>query len=366
MKPSRPITGIASTPASFWRFQTFGWSLYFAVYGFHLTLFRKAQWEDFLRVLLAMILGFLMSSLLRLYYRRMNIRQMPPAGLAGRLAGGSLVAGVAWFWTTRFVSLFLVNGSGAFFEWIRKGPVLRFLYPMFMDTVLFVIWSALYFTFRLWLDWDAERRQSDEARKSVQAHQFQMLCYQLNPHFLFNALNAVRALVVEDKQKAKRLVTDLSEFLRYSLVGREQRLVPLAREMEAVERVLSIERVRYEDKLDASIEMDPKAADYPVPAFFVNPLVENAVRHGIRTSRLPLRLSVSAMLEHESLRVTVCHSGRWNGFGDAVYAGGSGSKLHWLGHLLESAYPERHRLAVRRENGGVCIQIDLFKRMDAP
>jgi two-component system, LytTR family, sensor kinase len=351
-------------PLSFWALQAFGWSFYFAVYAFHMLLFREAKLMNLSRMAFAMVFGFLFSSVYRLSIRRIDVRRTTLGRSALRIVGGSAVAAVLWFWTTRFVSISVLQGPRAFLEWARKGPALRFIYPMFMDAVLFMIWSALYFTFKLWSVWDLERLQAEQARRTYQATQFQTLCYQMNPHFLFNALNAVRALITEDRSKAKQLVTDLSEFLRYSLEARECRTVSLTREIDEVKRYLAVERVRYEDRLETSVDLDAMAADTPVPAFFLNPLVENALHQGLKTGGLPVRLSISARMNAGNLRITLMHSGRWNGSDTRPPAGEMEAKLYRVRRMLESAYPGRHRIRFDREDGNARMEIELINETD--
>ncbi|MDM7926977.1 MAG: histidine kinase [bacterium] len=354
-----------SSVPGFWSLQAFGWSLYFAVYGFHMLLFREARGTNLIRMTVAMILGFLISSAVRFRIRRIDLRRSSLGQLTLRILPAAAAAGVMWFWSVRFVTHSILEGPSGFWIWIRQGAALRLIYPMFMDMILFVIWSALYVTIKLWSDWDRERRQAEEARKSFQAHQFQTLCYQMNPHFLFNALNAIRALIAEDKRKAKCLVTDLSEFLRHSLEGGGTGTVALAREIEAVRRYLSIEAVRYEDRLASTVDLDPSAADYPVPAFFLNPLVEGALRQGMRTAGMPLRLSVLArMTGPGDLRVTVRHSGKWSGGGCSWPSDNGEAKVRWVRRILDAAYPGRHRIRFDSDAGGARLQVELFNATD--
>ncbi|MBN2200857.1 histidine kinase [bacterium] len=353
----------ASLPG-FWSLQAFGWSLYFAVYGFHMLLFRGGRGPNLVRMTLAMVFGFAISSACRLWIRRIDVRRTSLGRLTLLILPASAIAAGLWFWSVRFVSLSLTGGPKAFLGWLHQGPAIRFLYPMFMDTVLFVIWSSLYVTLKLWSDWDRERKQAEEALRSFQARQFQTLCYQMNPHFLFNALNAIRALIGEDRRKAKRLVTDLSEFLRHSLEGGGSGTVALSREIEAVRRYLSIESVRYEDRLESAVELDPSAADYPVPVFFLNPLVESALRQGLTSCTFPLRLSVSARMAGAGLQVTVRQSGRWEGNGASPASENGEAKVRWVRRMLESVYPGRHRIGYDCDGEGARLRIELFNRTD--
>ena len=100
-----------------------------------------------------------------------------------------------------------------------------------------------------------------------------MLRYQLNPHFLFNALNSLRALVDEDEKNARQMVTELSEFLRYSLISKDLNNVPLKKEIEAIRNYLAIEKKRYEEKLEVVINIDPSTESCYLPSFLIHPVV---------------------------------------------------------------------------------------------
>jgi two-component system, LytTR family, sensor kinase len=357
--------GAGRKPYSFWRLQAFGWTFYLIVYAFHMSMFRNPKAEDFVRILIGVALGFCMTTLLRIPYRRVNTTTCSAGAVSLRIAVGSLAAAQIWFWGSRFLFVSLYHGSGGFADWVRSSHPVKFLYACFFDTVLFIIWSALYFTIRIWIDWNRQKWMSDASSLSAQNLQFQTLRFQLNPHFLFNALNAIRALIVEDKATAKKLITELSEFLRYSLVSKDRPVVPLQCEIDAVKRYLSIESIRYESKLDVAMNLDPKTLDYPIVSYLVHPLVENAVRFGMRTSRMPLHLKIISRLEKDTLILSVCNSGHWMDSGVPSHEndGGNGSSLALIRRLLETQYPGEHRLDFIESDGFVCASLHLNKRM---
>src|SRR5690606_16496585 len=140
-------------------------------------------------------------------------------------------------------------------------------------TFALVAWSGVWFGVVFWQASQASQLLTQEAR-------LRMLAYQLNPHFLFNALNSLRAMIDEDRGRARRMVTELAEVLRYALVHRPLEHTTLAEELHAIESYLSIEKIRFEGRLAVGFEVDRAATDAAVPAFLLHPLVENALRHG--------------------------------------------------------------------------------------
>jgi len=365
MTPRILFPGVERRLYSFWRLQAFGWLFYLVVYAFHMGMFRNPKPEDFVRILVGVATGFCMTTLLRIPYRRVDTTTCSSGTLAVRIAIGSLAAAQAWFWGSRFLYVSLYHGAGGFADWVRNSHPAKFLYACFFDTVLFIIWSTLYFLIRIWIDWNRQRQMTDASSLSTQNLQFQTLRFQLNPHFLFNALNAVRALIEEDRTTAKRLITELSEFLRYSLVSKDRPVVPLQCEIDAVKRYLSIESIRYEAKLDVVMNLDPETLDYPIVSYLVHPLVENAVRFGMRTSKMPLRVKILSRLENDSLILSVCNSGHWMDSGVPAHENdsGNGNSLALIRRLLETEYPEAHRLDLVESDGFVCVSLHLNKRM---
>jgi len=128
---------------------------------------------------------------------------------------------------------------------------------------------------------------------------------QLQSHFLFNALNSIAALVGEDAHEARRMIAQLSELLRFSFSTMGQDAIPLAQELEIVSRYLEIERVRLADQLRVEIDVADDCLDAAVPPFLLQPLVENAVKHGVAESNEPCTIRIRARRVHRALHIAV-------------------------------------------------------------
>ena len=192
--------------------------------------------------------------------------------------------------------------------------------------------------------------------------QLQMLRYQLNPHFLFNALNSVRALIEENEEQAKNMITELSEFLRYSLMNNNHADIPLKHEIEALRHYFSIEKKRYEDKLDIDFDIEPEAEDYPVISFLIHPLAENAIKYGMRTSSMPLKIRIKAKVQENRLKLMVCNTGRWLESGNDKNRGQStGTGLENVKQRLENAFPHHHHFKIHKTRDQVHVLMEIFK-----
>jgi two-component system LytT family sensor kinase len=157
----------------------------------------------------------------------------------------------------------------------------------------------------------AWRQQSRAAQLETQLAQAQLeaLKMQLHPHFLFNTLNAVAALQLEDPETARRMLVRLSDFLRATLESAGVHEVTLSREVDFVSRYLEIERVRFPKKLAVEIEIDPGARDALVPNLILQPIVENAIRHGIAAKACAGRVQIHACRSNGSLQLRVRDTG---------------------------------------------------------
>lgn len=230
--------------------------------------------------------GLLASSALALVYRR--VQRRAPAVVAG-----ALVLGLAWAL------------AGLAYAWLigvsLDVPAERAYFPrrVLEDAVVLAGWSALYFAIR-------ERERARRAELGETQARLAALRQQLHPHFLFNALNAIRALVDEDPVKARAMITGVAELLRHALQAAST--VALGEELAIVRAYLEVEQVRFEDQLVVTVEVPEALQAASVPGFVVMPLVENAIKHGFAPGA-PLQIAIRA--QAEPLRLEVANTGVW-------------------------------------------------------
>ena len=186
----------------------------------------------------------------------------------------------------------------------------------------------------------------------------QMLRYQLNPHFLFNALNSVRALVLADGIRARHVITELAEYLRYSLRTAHRMEMPLDDEMASVRSYLEIEKIRFEQDLEVSFAIDPDVGDIQVPSLILQPLVENAIKYGLRTSSMPLRIGVEVRRRRDTVRLCVTNSGSWVTDSEAKSLS-TGTGLQNVRQRLDAFFPDRHTFLIYESNGQVSAEIKI-------
>ena len=170
----------------------------------------------------------------------------------------------------------------------------------------FTAWGALYLALCYAAEVGALERRNAQFRAAAQSAELRALRYQINPHFLFNTLNALSSLIMADKREgAEQMILNLSRFFRTSLNDDPTKDVPLAEEIRLQRLYLAIEQVRFAERLLIDIAVPPALEDACVPGLILQPLVENAVKHGVSKSRRPVTVRVRAEAAPHGLTLTV-------------------------------------------------------------
>lgn len=211
-----------------------------------------------------------------------------------------------------------------------------------------------------------EQRRLGEAELAAREAELRALRYQLHPHFLFNALNGVSSLVAEKRDdEARMMLTQLGAFLRATLDGRSHE-VPLAEELALTETYLSIEQARLGERLQLRWNIGAGVLDAAVPALLLQPLVENAIRHGIARRSVPGRIEIGIEARDERLYLQVCNDGVEAPEPDSREGDALGQSN--VRERLARLYPDRYRFSAGNTASGyeVAIEIPLARSAIAP
>ena len=194
------------------------------------------------------------------------------------------------------------------------GGLQEFAWPQFFFyciNVMFVFWgwSILYFSVKAY-----QRNRQNEIEHwrltaALKDAELMALKAQINPHFLFNALNNIRALVLEDGERARDMITHLSDLLRYSVKSNAEPQVPLKQELEVVQDYLRLESLHFEDRLQCQLQIGPETLERGVPPMAVQLLVENAIKHGIAELPAGGMVRIASRLEGDDLIIEVENTG---------------------------------------------------------
>lgn len=285
----------------YWTYQVLGWLAYSAI-GIAINLLGGAT-------LLPLAIGHVLLvsvsiGLTHLFRRQIQLRRQADQGVAQMwpfLAASALTISIVQTLLVIGTNLLLVGG-----EWTVTATVALW-WGMFLATG---VWTILYVRF-------TERRghvaREGQLQLALREAELRALEAQINPHFLFNCLNSIRALVAIDPPRAQDMLTRLASVLRNSLRHDRQHTVQLASEVEAVSDYVALEAIRFEERLRSDIAVDAEAAHCLVPPMLLQTLVENAIKHGIRQITGKGKLTVRGQLADGFVRLVVENSGRLTG-----------------------------------------------------
>ncbi len=361
---SLPILGKQFEWASvFWVLQCGGWFAFgVAMLAWGLDFFNPR--DAFVNKALLVVTGLTVTLIFRLLYRRIRARTMTPLTSALFIFFLSFAGGTVWRETqTLLFQVYVhtqIEGAPPF-ELVRI-PVGTLLYDGF---VLFV-WSLLYYGINDWVELEKQRSRITKAEAMAQAARLRALQSQLEPHFLFNTLNAISTLVVEGQNAAAaRMIVRLSDFLRLSLDTIDTPEVSLAEELEFIRRYLEIEQIRFGDRLQVTIEATPDAMQGLVPVLVLQPLVENAVKHGVLPREEGGSITVKITRNNGTLQICVADDGPGLSKEAAPISGALG--LSNTAARLNELYGDKSSLSLGTSSkGGAAAVIEIPFRTAGP
>jgi len=179
-------------------------------------------------------------------------------------------------------------------------------------TVIFIFWSLIYFGFHFFDNYKKTEIQNLKLESANKEVELNKLKSQLNPHFMFNSMNSIRALIDEDPKKAKVAVTQLSNILRNTLLMNKNRFITFEEELSLVKDYLELEHIRFEERLKFSFEIDSETHQFNVPPMMIQTLVENGIKHGISKYEEGGEIILKAKKRDNQLIITIINTGQLN------------------------------------------------------
>jgi two-component system LytT family sensor kinase len=263
------------------------------------------------------LFGLLFTHLFRCnYYLRGWSRLLWPALIPRVLICSALFAMIGSILGRRIVAIIV-----GFPSEMHRFPIGPFLMSFTQSGSTLLAWSAIYLGYQYQRQLQFARIERLELNSAIKDAQLMALRHQVNPHFLFNCLNTIRALIDENREKAREAITKLSELFRASLQTSEHKVILLRDEMRTVEAYLTLEKLRFEERLAVEMEIDSTALDALVPPFLVQILVENALKHGDYVKGTTRMLECQIQTIDETIRIRISNPGT---FDSAATANGTG------------------------------------------
>ncbi len=346
-----PMSIIRRNLLLYWTTQVVAWTGYMLLLGLP-TWMEGTFTATFGLVTLAMVaIGIASSHALRLFFKEWHWLDMSVDKLLLRMVLGTLVLGAV-------AGLLQAAMHDAAFP--AADPLIgdngRRLFEVLLSWVLqLFVWSLFYVAYHYIVRSRLEELRALRLEAANREGQLSNLRSQLNPHFMFNALNSIRALIEEDPERAKRSITLLSAILRNAMSTVKRRTVPLGEEIDMVRSYLLLESMRYEERLRVHFDVDPALERHPVPPMMLQTLVENAVRHGIAKLKKGGDVHIGAHAGENGIVLTVRNTGHFSK-GRTTEAG---IGLRNTEQRLEHIYGRKAWLRIRNDGDMVVCEVHL-------
>ncbi len=290
----------------YWISQITGWSLFILLNIIVISFIEEMSWQ---RVLIWLYLGFTgisFTHILRGVIYKYKWLELPLKKLIPRVLIASLITGTL-IYSFAFMAGYL-SGATNYEEYAVIKPVAGIINL----TSVSLFWMLIYFSINYLDSYKKKEIESLIWEAAVKDYELKTLKSQLNPHFMFNAMNSIRALIEEDPEAAKSALTKLSNILRYSLQMERMEKVSLVDEIETVKNYLDLESIRFEERLSYKLNIENGSSKVEIPPMMIQTLVENGIKHGI--SKIPGggSISVSTSINKSKLNLEIRNSGKIN------------------------------------------------------
>ncbi len=295
---------------AYWLCQIGGWLFYALTNVFFASVFGQPLVErQYARLGIAIGLGILLTHILRITLKKLQL--LPPIPKQK----WPFVIGII------VITCFLYSlTNSAMVEWVGLyDPKVKFslfkrsLYNLVNDSPIIVVWASIYFVWHYFILSKNIQVEKLKFESIIKELELKTIKSHINPHFIFNALNSIRALVDENPERARTAITELSNILRSSMQAEKAETSPLERELNIVKDYLALESIRFEDRLQIEYDIDEDTLDQPVPPMMLQTLVENAIKHGISKLKDGGLIKVISNFKDNHHELVVQNTGQLNG-----------------------------------------------------
>ena len=301
----------------YWSLQAGGWSIYAIVQIVAVLAQDEGSISNQRIAFLLYEASFclIVSHIYRNFMNRWKWLSLGMTRLIPRVILSVFVVGAIMYFLRIPVSVLL----GLFNKNVVLDPFV-FLGQSFFYAIIFFLWSVLYFIYNYFERYN----KSLKLEASIKEIELNNLKSQLNPHFIFNALNSIRALVDENPSKSKMAINQLSNILRNSLVTEKRGLTKFEDELKIVKDYLGLESIRFEERLRTELDIDSGSADFMVPPLMIQTLVENGIKHGVSKLKEGGIIQIKTRVEKDRLKIHIRNSGHFQLNGARKTSGGLG------------------------------------------
>ncbi|MFO7447940.1 MAG: histidine kinase [Ignavibacteriaceae bacterium] len=329
---------VMSRKKAYWLSQISGWSIYAIINLAVIASLEKLTFPKALLILLLCYAGISFTHIYRCKVKKWGWLNLPLKKIIPRVLLSSLVIGTFLF--ILFFSINIFTGIYEMEEFKAGTPILGVIN---MSSVI-LLWSLIYFSVHYLENYKKVEIEALIWEAAVKDFELKTLKSQLNPHFMFNALNSIRALIEEDPQSAQTAVTKLSNILRYSLKIDSTETVSLQEEMQTVSDYLALETIRFEERLKYKIDIDPKSYSVEIPPMMIQTLVENGIKHGVSKRTNGGTILVNTKITDSKLQVQIRNTGHID---ERALMNSRGFGINNTKHRLNLLYGEKAFFSIK-------------------
>lgn len=319
----------------YWLFQVFGWGLFALVNIFFAATFDKFNERFSKRLAVFIVLGILFTHLMRWVIRRTNLLLQP----LNRQIPGFIVLAFVVSVVVAALQIFVYEAMGL----EEKMPGYSFFGRLLINTfnafIYLFIWTCIYFMYHYVSKSRKQQLDTLKLESMVKELELQTIKAHINPHFIFNSLNSIRALVDENPERARRAITELSNILRSSMHADKSESVSMQKELDIVKDYLALENMRFEDRLRIEYHVDENTLSLPVPPMMLQTLVENAIKHGISKQIKGGVVRIVSVIKDNFHELSIQNTGYLNGYVNGNASGNPASSASFdVNDLLERGF----------------------------
>lgn len=331
----------AGRKKAYWISQAAGWGAVAIINSVAAASFYAFSWKRIILIICMCGFGVLLTHLYRAYITKYEWKSLPLKKIIPRVLLASLSIGTLLY-------LFIFTTNTAFgitdferFQWVTP------LFGILNLSSIILIWTLIYFSVHYFENYKKAEIESLIWEAAVKDFELKTLKSQLNPHFMFNALNSIRALIKIDPANAQAAVTHLSNLLRYSLKIERNETVPLEEEIQTVKDYLALEKIRFEERLMYNFSIDESSLKIEIPPMMIQTLVENGIKHGISRKQEGGEISISTKVKDSVLIINIENSGD---FDPAALQASTGFGISNTKHRLNLLYGEKGLFKIQTIN----------------
>lgn len=287
----------------YWTCQIGGWTFFAALNLFFFKLSYSTNVKDILNYMIWLPVGITITHVFRYLLLKFNVLRL------------SIFSQIPIVIVSGFINAFLffsltVGLAKVFGIITYKIDIVAAISNILSLTVIFIFWSLIYFGFHFFDNYKKTEIQNLKLEANTKEIELNQLKSQLNPHFMFNSMNSIRALVDEDPKRAKIAITQLSNILRNTLMMHKNRFITLEEELVLVKDYLELEHIRYEERLAYTFNIDPATLFLQIPPMMIQTLVENSIKHGISNYPEGGEIKISSIKKEDQFIIQITNTGQ--------------------------------------------------------